>query len=236
MRVGCLNRPNAIIKISMKWFTLKLDFQSELRIFLFNNDYCWSFRDFVDGVVWVDRRCVAHRFLINFWTWDFLSYEPFVGRKNSQSLQKHWTWLSESWQKMGKKSHPIRFTTWCFTTRMEPKPASHMCEVWNPLMTEQGLLYLIWIHYEDLWSTWTRPNWSKPGFPSTTSSRCFESGFLVGFCPKYPSIKLQHHALEGLRGGWHQGSPIVVVLEWLDTVGFLDMYVQQGDCSHKDDT
>lgn len=160
-------------------------------------------------------------------------------------LQKHWNWLSESWQKIGKKNtsnpfHHVVFhhedgTKTCLSHVWSLKPPKK----WSRfiLMTEQGLLYLIWIHYEDLWSTWTRPNWSKPGFPSTTSSRCFESGFLVGFCPKYPSIKLQHHALEGLRGGWHQGSPIVVVLEWLDTVGFLDMYdVQQGDCSHKDDT
>lgn len=142
MRVGCLihfvsekqiNRPNAIIKISMKWFTLKLDFQSELRIFLFNNDYCWSFRDFVDGVVWVDRRCVAHRFLINFWTWDFLSYKPFSREKKTQHvLTKTLDLIEWKLAKNGEKSHPIRFTTWCFTTRMEPKPASHMCEVWNP--------------------------------------------------------------------------------------------------------
>ena len=144
---------------------------------------------------------------------------------------------------MGKTTHPIRFTTWCFTTRMEPKPASHMWSLKPPpclnfylptrgdpvfsrfiLMTEQGLPNL-----DSLWSTWTRPNWSNPKIPIYqiddfdvpslfTSSRCFEGVF----CGLFPSIPASNSSTMP----WSLSAVITREvhcsrLEWLDTATFL---------------
>ena len=181
----------------------------------------------------------------------FLSCKLFVN--------KH----GESWQKMWKNTLPIHFTMSVKPTRMEPKPASHMWSLKPPhvqiftvrLVGTRSFLasslwpsrdYLVWI----LPSKYLNQAQLKqtPKFPSIklmifdvpslfTSSKWFQRRFWWAFCSKYPSIKLQHHALEGLRGGWHQGSPLVVVWsDWILWV-FFDMFdIQQGERSHKDDT